>query len=47
MDVYAAERLAEDEEIACNAGTHTELIRSAYGDFERVVKPKVADFAAR
>jgi Ala-tRNA(Pro) deacylase len=47
MDVYVAERLAEDEEIAFNAGTHTELIRLAYRDFERVVKPKVVDFAAR
>jgi Ala-tRNA(Pro) deacylase len=47
MDVFVAERLAEDEEIAFNAGTHTELIRLAYRDFERLVKPKVVDFAAR
>jgi len=41
MDVFAAEVLAEDEEIAFNAGSHTELIRLAYADFERLVHPKV------
>jgi len=41
MDVFAAEVLAEDEEIAFNAGSHTELIRLAYADFERLVQPKV------
>ena len=29
-------------EIAFNAGSHTELIRMAYKDFERLVKPKIA-----
>ena len=33
MDVFVAENLAEDEEIAFNAGTHTELMRMAYSDF--------------
>ncbi len=37
--------LAEDAEIAFNAGTHTELIRMAYKDFERLVKPKVANIS--
>jgi len=45
MDVYVADVLAEDEEIAFNAGSHTELIRLAYRDFERLVKPKVLHFA--
>jgi Ala-tRNA(Pro) deacylase len=47
MDVYAAERLSEDEEIVFNAGSHTELIRLSYKDFEKVVKPAVAEFAVR
>jgi Ala-tRNA(Pro) deacylase len=47
MDVYAAESLAEDEEIAFAAGSHTELIRLAYQDFERLVKPKVLAFSER
>ncbi len=42
LDVYVSQRLAEDEEIAFNAGSHTELIRLAYADFERLVKPRVA-----
>jgi Ala-tRNA(Pro) deacylase len=42
MKVYVAESLAEDEEIAFNAGTHTELIRLAYKDFEKLVEPEVA-----
>ena len=41
MDVYVATRLAEDEEIAFNAGSHTELIRLPYKEFERLVKPRV------
>jgi Ala-tRNA(Pro) deacylase len=41
MDVYAGETLAEDEEISFNAGSHTELIKLAYQDFERLVKPRV------
>jgi Ala-tRNA(Pro) deacylase len=44
MDVYVADILSNDEEIAFNAGTHTELIRMAYNDFVKVVNPKVAEF---
>ena len=47
MDVYVAESLAEDEQIAFNAGSHTELVRMAYADFERLAQPKVLKFAAR
>jgi Ala-tRNA(Pro) deacylase len=44
MDVYAAGSLAENAEIAFNAGSHTEVIKLAYRDFERLVKPKVVSF---
>jgi len=44
MDVYVAAPLTEDEEIAFNAGSHTQLMRIPYRDFERLVHPKVADF---
>ena len=37
MPVYAAEQLKEDDEIAFNAGSHTELIRMSYLDFEKLV----------
>jgi len=41
MDVYVAKKLADEIEIAFNAGSHTELIKLAYADFERLVKPIV------
>ncbi len=41
MDVYVTESLTADEEIAFNAGTHTECIRLAYQDFERLEKPNL------
>jgi Ala-tRNA(Pro) deacylase len=44
MDVYVAEPLTEDEEIAFNSGAHTELVRLQYEDFERLVQPKVENF---
>jgi len=46
MDVYVARTLTEDEQIAFNAGSHTELIKLAYADFERLVRPKVVRIAA-
>jgi len=47
MDVFAAKSLSDDEEISFNAGSHTELIRIPYGDFERLVGPKVVSFTSR
>jgi Ala-tRNA(Pro) deacylase len=44
MEVFVSKRLAEDEEIAFNAGSHTELIKLAYRDFERLVKPRLVKF---
>jgi Ala-tRNA(Pro) deacylase len=46
MDVFVSAKLAEDAEIAFNAGSHTELVKLAYKDFDRLVKPKVVHFAA-
>jgi len=40
MEVYVAESLSEDEEIAFNACSHTELIKMSFSDFEKLVKPK-------
>ena len=47
MQVYATESLAEDAEIAFNAGSHTELLKLSYADFEKLVKPTVAKFSSR
>ena len=44
MDVYVAQSLTDNEEIAFNAGSHTEVIRMGYKDFERLVQPKVVSF---
>jgi Ala-tRNA(Pro) deacylase len=41
MDVFVHELLAKDTEIAFNAGSHTELIRMAYDDYQRLVSPKM------
>jgi len=45
MEVFVAETLAEDEDIAFNAGNHTEIIKLKYADFERLVQPRVFKFS--
>ncbi len=47
LAVYVADILREDEEIAFNAGTHSELMRLKYRDFETLVKPTVAKISRR
>ena len=44
MDVYVAESLTEDEDIAFNACSHSELIKMKFADFEKLVKPKRIKF---
>ncbi len=45
MPVYVTDSLTEDEEIAFNAGSHTQLVKLSYRDFERLVQPRVMRFA--
>jgi Ala-tRNA(Pro) deacylase len=45
IPVFVDARLREDERIAFAAGSHRELVRMAYGDFERLVNPAVADLS--
>ena len=47
MPVYVEEALTRDLEIAFNAGSHKELVRLAYRDFERLVNPVVLRFSRR
>jgi Ala-tRNA(Pro) deacylase len=47
IDTLVAESLAEDEEIAFNAGTHRELIKMKYGDFEELAKPRILPLGVR
>ena len=44
MEVYVAESISSNPQIAFNAGSHTELIRISYADFERLVHPRVMSF---
>jgi len=47
MRTLVADSLAEDESIVFNAGSHTELVRMAFEDFQRVVQPEIVEFTAR
>jgi len=47
MDVFVSENLTEYETISFNAGSHTELIRLAYRDFERLARPTQLRFSVR
>lgn len=47
MEVFVEEDLAQDERIAFNAGSHTELIRLKYADFVKLVQPKVLKLAVK
>lgn len=44
LPVYVAASLAAEKEIAFNAGSHTEIIKMAYADFDALVKPVVLEF---
>lgn len=45
MSVYVSPEVAAEPEIVFNAGSHTELIRMAWRDYQTLVKPHVAQFA--
>lgn len=45
LQVFAANSLREDEEIAFNAGSHTELMKLSFSDFERLSKPVFLKFS--
>lgn len=47
VEVIVADALAEDEEIAFNACSHSELVRMPYQDFARLVQPTVLRFTAK
>jgi Ala-tRNA(Pro) deacylase len=44
MEVFVAESLAQNDEIAFIAGSHEEVIQLAYSDFVRLVNPNVTSF---
>jgi Ala-tRNA(Pro) deacylase len=46
MRVFVDESLPHQEEIAVSGGSHTERVRLAYRDFERIVRPTMAELSA-
>jgi Ala-tRNA(Pro) deacylase len=47
LPTYADWRLAEDEEIVVEAGTHTDTVRLAWTDFARLEVPVLGDLTSR
>src|SRR5216684_5553240 len=47
VPTYVDKGLSEEEFIVFEAGTHTDAIELSYRDYEKVVKPQVADFAIK
>ena len=45
MNVFADDALSRDKEIFFNAGSHRELVRLAWNDFEKLVHPNVMKLA--
>jgi Ala-tRNA(Pro) deacylase len=45
LDVFVAEKLTEDINIAFNAGNHAELLQMTYKDYQRLVHPTVIKIA--
>lgn len=43
LEVFAARELTEDDEIAFNAGTFTEVVKLPYAEFRRLTRPRVLD----
>ena len=46
VPVYVDKVLTDDDTIVFRAGTHTDTISLKYADFDRLVKPTVADLAS-
>jgi Ala-tRNA(Pro) deacylase len=44
LPVYADSILKEDKEIVFNAGTHKDMIKMKYKDFEKLAKPALGEF---
>jgi Ala-tRNA(Pro) deacylase len=45
IPVFVDESLTRDKEISFNAGTHRELIKMKYEDYERLVVPRIVNVA--
>lgn len=47
LQTYVDRSLAQEDYIVFEAGTHTEAIKLNYRDYEKIVKPRVEDFATK
>jgi len=47
LPTYVDERLAQEEYIVFEAGTHTDAVKMSYRDYEKIVKPRVEDIAIK
>ena len=47
VPTYVDNRLAQEEYIVFEAGTHTDAIKLSYRDYEKIAKPRVEDFAIK
>lgn len=47
MDVFVDEILHDDDDIVFNAGSHIQVIRMSYEDYQALVKPTVGSFAIK
>ena len=47
LPTYVDKRLAEQDYIVFEAGTHTDAIKMSYRDYEKIVKPKIGDLAIK
>ena len=47
LPTYVDKNLAEQDYIVFEAGTHTDAIKMSYSDYEKIVKPKVAELAIK
>ena len=47
MEVFVDEILHDDDDIVFNAGSHIQVIRMSYDDYQALVKPTVGSFAIK
>ena len=47
LPVYVDDMLREDDDIVFNAGSHVQVVRMAYADYEDLVKPVIGRFATK
>jgi len=47
VPTYIDQRLAQQDYIVFEAGTHTDAIKISYHDYNKIVKPRVEDLAVK